>query len=53
MFFPVGDQNIVKGNKPILTYFLLAINIAIFVFQFSLSPQAQQEFVFTYGSIPR
>ena len=52
MFFPIGDTNIEKGHKPIVTYLLLAINIAVFIYQVMLPANQQQQFVFTYGSIP-
>jgi membrane associated rhomboid family serine protease len=53
MFFPIGDQNIERGSKPIVTFALLAINVLVFIYQFTMSAELQNSFVFTYGSIPR
>lgn len=36
MFFPIGDDNVKGGHKPILTYLLLLINIAMFFYELSL-----------------
>jgi len=52
MFFPVGDTNIEKGHKPVLTYLFIAINVAIFIYQFLMPPQMQVAFIYEYGSIP-
>jgi membrane associated rhomboid family serine protease len=52
MFFPIGDVNLKRGSKPMLAYALIAINVAVFLYQFSLGPQAGQQFIFQYGSIP-
>ena len=52
MFFPIGDTNIERGSKPIFTYLFIAINCAVFLYQFMMPAQLQQAFVFEYGSIP-
>ncbi len=52
MIFPIGDENVKGGFKPIFSYTFIAINIIIFVFQFSLEPALHKQFVYTYGSIP-
>lgn len=52
MFFPIGDVNLKKGNKPFLSYLIIAINILVFIYQFSLGPELGQQFVLTFGSIP-
>lgn len=36
MFFPIGDDNVKGGHKPIFTYLLLLINIAMFFYEVSL-----------------
>lgn len=36
MFFPIGDDNVKGGYKPIFTYLLLLINIAMFFYELSL-----------------
>ena len=53
MFFPIGDVNLQKGHKPFLTYIILAINVAVFLYQVSLPTQIQNNFVYEFGSIPR
>ncbi len=52
MFFPIGDTNIEKGSPPFFTYLLIAANVAVFLFQVSLSSVLQKDFVYTYGCIP-
>ncbi len=52
MIFPIGDEQVKGGFKPIFSYLLIGINVIIFLFQFSM-PQAQlQSFIYQYGSIP-
>jgi len=52
MIFPIGDDNIIGGHKPVVTYSLLAINIAIFLFQLTLSPEHIDLLLTDFGSIP-
>jgi membrane associated rhomboid family serine protease len=52
MFFPIGDTNIKNGTKPFFAYFFIAINIAMFVWQFLMPATQQQNFVLAYGCIP-
>jgi membrane associated rhomboid family serine protease len=52
MFFPIGDQNITKATKPFFTYSLIAVNVVVFIIQFTLPEGLQNSFMFTYGSIP-
>lgn len=52
MFFPIGDVNLTKGHKPFLTYLIIALNVAIFVWQFTMPEREQYQFVYTYGTIP-
>ncbi len=42
MIFPIGDDQVKGGNKPIFSYSFIAINVAIFVYQLS-------NLAFTYG----
>lgn len=39
MFFPIGDDNVRGGYKPIFAYLLIAINVALFVYELSLGEQ--------------
>jgi membrane associated rhomboid family serine protease len=36
MFFPIGDDNVKGGYKPIFTYLLLFINVALFFYELNL-----------------
>jgi membrane associated rhomboid family serine protease len=53
MIFPIGDDQVVGGDKPVFTYAFLALNIGLFVWMlfFSDFPDIQT-FYNTYGSIP-
>lgn len=52
MFFPIGDLNIKHGCKPIITYIIIAINIVVFAYQFTLTRASASEFIYQYGCIP-
>lgn len=52
MIFPIGDTNIVKGHRPVFTYLLLVLNIAVYIYQISLPNQLESQFVYQYASIP-
>ena len=51
MFFPIGDTNVQGGYKPIFSYSLIAVNILIFIYQFSLGTNVDP-FVYEYAAIP-
>ena len=51
MFFPIGDDQVKGGYRPIVSYSFLVINIAIFLFQISLGDRINL-FITTYGVIP-
>jgi membrane associated rhomboid family serine protease len=48
MFFPIGDDQVKGGSKPIFSYAFIAINIIVFVF-FQLPSDA---FTYAYSCIP-
>lgn len=48
---PIRDEN-PTSRAPVLTIILMAINVVVYLFQFSLSPQAEQLFVFDFGLVP-
>lgn len=52
MIFPIGDDNIIGGKKPIISYTLLIINILVFLYTLSLGMDSSEVFLNTYGSIP-
>jgi membrane associated rhomboid family serine protease len=49
--FPLKDEN-PTNSAPIITWMLIAINVAVFLYQISLGSGSSQLFVFQYGSIP-
>jgi membrane associated rhomboid family serine protease len=53
MLFPIGDQNVKGGYKPLISYTLIGLNILIFLYELSLSGSNQLEgFMYEYGTIP-
>lgn len=53
MFFPIGDDQIQGGSKPIVSYSFIAINVLLFLYQFSLQGDYGSDFVITWGAIPQ
>jgi len=51
MFLPLKDMN-PTSHKPIVTYSLLAANVAVFLYQLSIGPEVNNAFVASYGAIP-
>jgi membrane associated rhomboid family serine protease len=49
--FPLRDTQ-PSYSKPVVTIVLIVINIMVFLFEFSLDPYAQNEFINAYGLIP-
>ncbi len=53
MIFPIGDDNIKGGVKPILTYGFIALNVLVyFLFQNGLSQVSEGNFYATYAADP-
>lgn len=53
MIFPVGDDQIKGGFKPIFSYSFIVINILLFVYELSLNTSGQLNyFIEDYGAIP-
>lgn len=52
MIFPIGDTQVQGGYKPYVSYTFIAINILVFLYEFSLGNGANQ-FIITYGTIPQ
>ncbi len=52
MFFPIGDDNVQGGYKPLFSYTLILVNVLVFLFEFSLRQDVAEAFVVSYGSIP-
>jgi len=50
--FPIGDENRGIRSRPVLTYGLMAINIAVFLYQLTLTERQLAQFFFDWGTIP-
>ena len=50
-FLPLFDDN-PTGRVPIVTWILIAICIAVFLFQLGLDDRGERIFIFSYGAIP-
>jgi len=53
MIFPIGDQNVVGGFKPIFSYGFIALNVLVFLYQLSLPLSEIEAFYYNYGSVPK
>lgn len=45
MFFPIGDDQVHGGHKPLLSYALILINTFVFLYEFSLTPGESEVFI--------
>ena len=52
MIFPIGDDQVQGGSKPIFAYSFIAINVIVFLYQVSLGQPACAQFIYEFGSIP-
>jgi len=53
MIFPIGDDQIRGGAKPIFSYSFIAINILLFLYELSLNSSGELGyFIEEYGAIP-
>ncbi|MBK7095471.1 MAG: rhomboid family intramembrane serine protease [Saprospiraceae bacterium] len=53
MIFPIGDDQIKGGYKPIFSYSFIAINVLLYLFEVSLISSGQLSyFIEEYGAIP-
>jgi len=52
MIFPIGDDNIIGGHKPIISYTLIVFNVIIFFYELSMGASVEG-FLNTYGAIPQ
>ncbi len=52
MFFPIGDDQVKGGHRPFITYLLLAINVAVFIWQQRLPAQEVEAVLHQYGAVP-
>ncbi len=51
--FPIGDENERGAGPPLVTIALIIANVLVFLYQSTLGIEALQDFVTTYGVIPR
>lgn len=49
---PLGDQDVRGSKVPIVTWLLVGINVAVFVYELTLSPGELTSFFQTYGVVP-
>src|SRR5579885_529934 len=49
--FPIRDTQ-PSYSKPVVTVFLIVINILVFLFEFSLDPYSQNALIFSFGLVP-
>jgi len=49
VIFPIGDDNIEGGHKPIVSYGLIVINIIIFLIQLNVG----EDIIYQYASVPK
>lgn len=49
--FPIHDDNSIR-IIPFVTYTLIVICVAVFIYQITLDPQSQQTFIYALGLIP-
>lgn len=49
---PIGDDNRGRRLTPIVNWFLIVANLAVFVYQFTLPGPELEGFLFQYGAIP-
>jgi membrane associated rhomboid family serine protease len=52
MIFPIGDDNVQGGSRPIFSYLFLLLNVIIFGFELSMSENNLDAFIENYGAIP-
>lgn len=52
MIFPVWDDQVHNWHTPYFSWLFLLINIGVFAFQLTLSPEMLTQFFYTYGTVP-
>jgi len=51
--FPIGDENVGQRLTPVVNYTLIAINIAVFLYELILPDPDLMRFVMRWGAVPR
>jgi len=49
---PLGDRNPTR-RTPVVTWLLIALNVAVFLYELSLSTRALDRFMLNWGAVPR
>jgi len=52
MIFPIGDDQVKKGNFPFFSYILILINIGVFFYQVSMGLYQNEYFIYAFGVVP-
>ncbi len=52
MIFPIGDDQVKGGHYPYVSYALIALNVLVFLYEFTLPAPALVDFVHQWGSVP-
>lgn len=52
MIFPIGDENINTGVKPIFSYGFIALNVLLFIYTFIMNDNQLSAFYQSYVTIP-
>jgi len=52
MIFPVWDDQVRNWHTPYFSRIFLLINIGVFAFQLTLSPELLEQFYYSYGTVP-
>ncbi|MCB9043485.1 MAG: rhomboid family intramembrane serine protease [Chitinophagales bacterium] len=52
MLFPIGDDQIQGGYRPVVSYSLIVLNVLIFLFEASMGNTNLEAFIMHYGAIP-
>ena len=50
--FPIGDDNRDRLHRPVVTYMLIGLNVAVFLYMLTLHGREQDFFVYKWGVIP-
>ena len=52
MFYPIGDDQVKNGYKPIFTYLLILTNVVLFFYQLTLTDEQLSFWFREYGATP-
>lgn len=52
MIFPIGDDQVKGGYTPWFSYSFIVLNVAFFLYKFSLNTEQQEGFDLYFGAIP-